>query len=215
MKTVGSALSTATERPADRATVAQFYAALSPTFLFHMAARQIAAARGDSLSENARNLALISIATNDSLIASFKTKYHYNFWRPYTAIRSRHGWQRQDGRRPGVDDVHRDALLPELSVEPRERQQRGGRDAAADLRCGRPRDHAVGHDPGHRPDHVAVHLAEADHRRHRRRPGVRRHPLPLRSGCRRSGSGGRSRPTSTRTTCDRFIPELIGPRAFA
>ena len=53
-----------------------------------MAARQLAAARGDSLSENARNLALISIATNDALIASFKTKYFYNFWRPFTAIRS-------------------------------------------------------------------------------------------------------------------------------
>jgi hypothetical protein len=37
--------------------------------------------------ENARNLALLSIATNDALIASFKTKNHYKFWRPYTAIR--------------------------------------------------------------------------------------------------------------------------------
>jgi hypothetical protein len=52
-----------------------------------MVARQLSTARGDSLTENARNLALISIATNDALIASFKTKYHYLFWRPYTAIR--------------------------------------------------------------------------------------------------------------------------------
>jgi hypothetical protein len=51
-----------------------------------MTARQIATARGDSLSENARNLALISIATNDALIASFKTKYFYQLWRPITAI---------------------------------------------------------------------------------------------------------------------------------
>jgi hypothetical protein len=51
-----------------------------------MATRQIAAARGDSLSENARNLALISMATNDALISSFKTKYFYKFWRPITAI---------------------------------------------------------------------------------------------------------------------------------
>ena len=87
VKTVGSATATAQQRPADRATVARFYAALSPTFLFHSVARQLAAARGDSLSENARNLALISIATNDALIASFKTKYTEQFWRPYTAIR--------------------------------------------------------------------------------------------------------------------------------
>jgi hypothetical protein len=86
VKTVGSSAATAQQRPPDRATVARFFGALSPTFLFHMAARQLATARGDSLSENARNLALISIATNDALLASFKTKYHYRFWRPYTAI---------------------------------------------------------------------------------------------------------------------------------
>jgi hypothetical protein len=86
VKTVGSALSTPQQRPADRATGVRFFGSLSPTYLFHMAARQLATARGDSLSENARNLALISIATNDSLIASFKTKYFYKFWRPITAI---------------------------------------------------------------------------------------------------------------------------------
>jgi hypothetical protein len=83
----GSATATAQERSAERAINARFYGALSPTQLFHMAARQLAAARGDSLSENARSLALVSIATNDALIASMKTKYHYTFWRPYTAIR--------------------------------------------------------------------------------------------------------------------------------
>jgi hypothetical protein len=87
VKTAGSSTATAQQRPADRATVARFYAALSPTFLFHTVARQLAATRGDSLSENARNLALTSIATNDALIASMKAKYHYKFWRPYTAIR--------------------------------------------------------------------------------------------------------------------------------
>jgi hypothetical protein len=89
-------------RPADRAVVARFYAALSPTFLFHTAAQQLAQARGDSLSENARNLALISIATNDSLIASFATKYHYDFWRPFTAIRA----GATDGNDKTVGDVN-------------------------------------------------------------------------------------------------------------
>jgi hypothetical protein len=87
VKAAGSAAATAQQRSADRAKNALFYGALSPTYLFHMAARQLATARGDSLSENARNLALVSIATNDALIASFKTKYHYKFWRPYHAIR--------------------------------------------------------------------------------------------------------------------------------
>ena len=52
-----------------------------------MAARQVAVAQGRSLSHNARALALINMATSDSLVSSFFTKYHYNYWRPETAIR--------------------------------------------------------------------------------------------------------------------------------
>ncbi len=40
------------------------------------------------MSENARALALINMAINDSLVASFLNKYHYNLWRPETAIRA-------------------------------------------------------------------------------------------------------------------------------
>jgi len=76
-----------TERPADRADVARFYAASSPAYVFNLAARQTSAARHLSLSENARMLALMNMASSDSLVASFYNKYHYNFWRPETAIR--------------------------------------------------------------------------------------------------------------------------------
>jgi hypothetical protein len=82
--TVGSANST--ERPQDRANVALFYAASSPTQVFNQAAVQVAQQQGGSLSENARTLALINMAMSDSLVASFLNKYHYNFWRPETAI---------------------------------------------------------------------------------------------------------------------------------
>jgi PAP2 superfamily len=82
--TVGSVNST--ERPQDRANVALFYAASSPTQVFNQAAEQVAQEKGSSLSENARALALINMAMNDSLVASFLNKYHYNFWRPETAI---------------------------------------------------------------------------------------------------------------------------------
>ena len=82
--TVGSANST--ERPQDRANVALFYAASSPTQVFNQAAVQVAQQKGGSLSENARTLALINTAMSDSLVASFLNKYHYNFWRPETAI---------------------------------------------------------------------------------------------------------------------------------
>ena len=86
VKTVGNVTSDLTERPQDRADVARFYAAASPSSVFNLAARQVAAAEGSTLSENARALALLNMATNDSLVASFWTKYHYNFWRPETAI---------------------------------------------------------------------------------------------------------------------------------
>jgi membrane-associated phospholipid phosphatase len=82
--TVGSLNST--ERPPDRANVALYYAASSPTQVFNQAAGQVAQQQGRSLSENARALALINMAMSDSLVASFFNKYHFNFWRPETAI---------------------------------------------------------------------------------------------------------------------------------
>ena len=84
--TVGSL--TSTERPQDRADVVRFFEFTSPTLAFNQAARQVADAQGHTLSENARALALINMAINDSFVASFLNKYHYNFWRPETAIRA-------------------------------------------------------------------------------------------------------------------------------
>jgi hypothetical protein len=82
--TVGSIDST--ERPQDRANVALFYAAASPTQVFNQAIQQVAQEGWHSLTENARALALANMAMNDSLVAAFFNKYHYNFWRPETAI---------------------------------------------------------------------------------------------------------------------------------
>lgn len=84
--TVGSL--TSTERPQDRADVVRFFQVSSPTLVFNQAARQVADAQGRSMCENARALALINMAINDSLVASFLNKYHYDFWRPETAIRA-------------------------------------------------------------------------------------------------------------------------------
>jgi hypothetical protein len=86
VKTVGNATSDPTERPQDRADVARFYAASTPAFVFNLAARQVAAAEGSSLSKNARALALLNMAANDSSVAAFWMKYHYVLWRPETAI---------------------------------------------------------------------------------------------------------------------------------
>jgi hypothetical protein len=86
VKRVGNKTSGLDDRPQDRADVARFYAASSPSFVFNLAARQVAAAQGSSTSKNARVLALLNMASSDSLVASFWAKYHYKYWRPETAI---------------------------------------------------------------------------------------------------------------------------------
>lgn len=48
--------------------------------------RVIVAGLGLDSWEHARLFALMNIAINDTLIATFRTKYKYNFWRPVTAI---------------------------------------------------------------------------------------------------------------------------------
>ncbi len=76
-----------TERPQDRANVALFYAAVSPVGVWNPVARQLSTAQGKSLSENARDFALLNMAMSDGAVATFDSKYHYNFWRPETAIK--------------------------------------------------------------------------------------------------------------------------------
>ncbi|UNK48135.1 phosphatase PAP2 family protein [Lysobacter sp. S4-A87] len=49
-------------------------------------ARVIVADYDFDLWEHARLFALMNMAINDGLVATFRVKYYYNFWRPYTAI---------------------------------------------------------------------------------------------------------------------------------
>jgi hypothetical protein len=74
-------------RPQDRTDVARFFAAASPVQIWNSAARHTSAVQGKTLSENARTFALLAIAICDASIAAYDTKYHYNLWRPLTAIR--------------------------------------------------------------------------------------------------------------------------------
>jgi hypothetical protein len=50
--------------------------------------RQIVAAKKMSLIDTARFMALTAVAGADAAIAVFDAKYHYDFWRPITAIRN-------------------------------------------------------------------------------------------------------------------------------
>jgi PAP2 superfamily len=50
--------------------------------------RQLVAAKKMPLIDSARFMALVSVAAADAYIAVFDAKYHYDFWRPITAIRN-------------------------------------------------------------------------------------------------------------------------------
>jgi hypothetical protein len=55
---------------------------------YYPIARQLVAAKKMDVIDSARFMALASTAVADAFIAVFDAKYHYDFWRPITAIRN-------------------------------------------------------------------------------------------------------------------------------
>jgi len=78
---------TASARTAEQTEIARFWALVGPA-TYNPVARQLSAAKGLNVSDNARLFALFSIAASDAGVAIFDAKYKYNFWRPVTAIRN-------------------------------------------------------------------------------------------------------------------------------
>jgi hypothetical protein len=66
---------------------ARFWLAPGP-IIYYPVVRQVAAAKKLDLVDSARFMALIAAARSDAFVAVFDAKYHYNFWRPITAIRN-------------------------------------------------------------------------------------------------------------------------------
>jgi hypothetical protein len=75
------------KRSPQQTEIARFWLALGPP-VYHQIPRQLVAAKRMSVVESARFMALYSIALTDASIAVFDAKYHYEFWRPVTAIRN-------------------------------------------------------------------------------------------------------------------------------
>ncbi len=73
-------------RTADQTLASRFWASTSANYLWNSVAVGLGAERHNTLSENARLLALLNIAMADAAIACWDAKYHYVFWRPVTAI---------------------------------------------------------------------------------------------------------------------------------
>jgi len=68
---------------------------------YNRAFRALAAANGFTIGQNARSSLWRNLAIIDSQIACWDSKYHYSFWRPSTAIRSRGGNASLSPIRPG------------------------------------------------------------------------------------------------------------------
>jgi membrane-associated phospholipid phosphatase len=79
-------------RTAEQEQIALFWAdgmgTETPPGHWNHIARDVAAARGNTLEENARLFALLNLAMADAAICAWDTKYAYDFWRPVTAIRN-------------------------------------------------------------------------------------------------------------------------------
>ena len=74
-------------RTAEQTDIARFWESTGPT-IYHGVIRSVADRPGREITRNARFLLAITQAMDDAIIAVFDAKYHYNFWRPITAIRN-------------------------------------------------------------------------------------------------------------------------------
>lgn len=83
VRLLGSA--TSTVRTPDQTEIALFWVEASADGWSRIA-RTVSADAHLDLWQNARLFALIALAMADAYIAQFDEKYHYNFWRPVTAI---------------------------------------------------------------------------------------------------------------------------------
>jgi hypothetical protein len=75
------------KRTAQQTETARFWLIGAPA-AYHPFVRQLIAAKQMNVVDSARFMALVALGLNDAFIAVLDAKYHYNFWRPITAIRN-------------------------------------------------------------------------------------------------------------------------------
>jgi hypothetical protein len=85
VKTLGARNSSV--RKPEQTETARFWLMTGPQ-AYHPIARQIIASRQLDLIDAARFMGSFSVALTDAYISVFDAKYHYEFWRPITAIRN-------------------------------------------------------------------------------------------------------------------------------
>lgn len=79
-------------RTEDQTNIAKFWAGptgtSTPAGQWNRIAQTVAEQEGHTLEENARLFAFIGMSQADAVISSWDNKYHYDFWRPVTAIQA-------------------------------------------------------------------------------------------------------------------------------
>jgi hypothetical protein len=78
---------TSTKRSTQQTETARFWLMVGAP-AYHPLPRQLVTAKQMSIIDSARFMALFAVALTDAYIAVFDAKYHYEFWRPITAIRN-------------------------------------------------------------------------------------------------------------------------------
>jgi hypothetical protein len=78
---------TSVKRSAQQTETARFWLMVGAP-AYHPIPRQLVVAKQMSIIDSARFMALFAVALTDAYIAVFDAKYHYEFWRPITAIRN-------------------------------------------------------------------------------------------------------------------------------
>src|SRR5262249_33026546 len=75
------------KRTAQQTEIARFWL-VGPPVAYHPFVRQLVIAKQMNVVDSARLMTLVSVGLTDAIIAVLDAKYHYNFWRPITAIRN-------------------------------------------------------------------------------------------------------------------------------
>ena len=83
----GDDVTTPSARTAEQTEIALFWVESSP-LQWNRIARTVSASARLDLWEQARLFGLLNMALADGYVGSFDTKYHYNYWRPVTAIQT-------------------------------------------------------------------------------------------------------------------------------
>jgi membrane-associated phospholipid phosphatase len=73
-------------RTAEQTAIARFWIAAAPT-IWNNVLRRIAVAKALDIADSARAFAVMNLAGADAAIVCWDAKYHFNTWRPVTAIR--------------------------------------------------------------------------------------------------------------------------------